>query len=370
MHRTQTLSSWFAVSLVALATLSVKSARADDGTCQTDTDCGKGWTCQALDSGCGTTPSCPPDAACAPVPPCVSVAVHACVPATCASDADCADGMLCHELPVACPAVTCPKDADCPPIACEPAPKQCTYKYELPCSADADCGAGFSCAFGEECSGGTAAADAGTPTPAEPPATPGAAGNANLPPDATTCTTSTVGSCRVTPVPCQNNTDCQTGWSCSNVAPSYGCAESGSAMSSPSADGGVPTPTPTPTPTPGSAGSAGNGDTGVDGGGCLPAPSPIMQCVPPGYSAGSDGHGVGEGAGTPTGTGNDGTLSIGGASSTPPKAAPGATTDANSTTSNSTSCSVSVPGAPSRSGLALLALGLLGFVRRRRLPRA
>ena len=364
MHRTQTLSSWFAVSLVALSTLSVKSVRADEGTCQTDTDCGKGWSCQATTGGCAETPSCPQDAACAPVPPCVDVVVHSCVPATCTSDTDCADGMLCHELPVACPGVACPKDAACPPVVCDPGPKQCTYKYELPCSADADCGAGFSCAFGEACSGGTAAADAGTPTPAEPPSNPGTAGSANLPPDTTTCTTSTIGSCRVTPVPCQNNTDCQTGWSCSNVAPGYGCAESGSASAPPAADGGVPTPTP------GSAGSAAN-DTSADGGGCPPPPAPVMQCVPPGYSAGTDGHGVSEGSGTPTGTGNDGTLSIGGAGSTPPKAAPGATTDASSTDSNSASCSVSVPGGTSRSGLALLALGLLGFVRRRRLtPRA
>jgi MYXO-CTERM domain-containing protein len=373
MRNHQALSSLVAVVLFGVATFSAGTARADDSTCQMDTDCGKGWSCQVVGgTACASgAPACPPGAPCEAPPPCVNSEIKACVPAGCSSDTDCADGMVCFGYPTPCPGIACPPGAACDPPVCDPGPKQCTPKYDLPCVADADCGGGFTCEFGQECSGGSASGSAGTP------ANPGSAGSAGsagggLPvPLPTTCMTSSTGSCQLTPVTCKNNLDCQAGWSCLNVAPGYGCAEAGSAGGAPSNGGGA---IPIPVPSGGAAGAAGapgsggfGGDISID---CPPPPAPMMQCVPPSNS--SDYLGSNDGAPTTT-TGSGGATSSGSSGSLTPatptaNAGPSGTDSAGATTS--TSCAVAVPGAAGNGTFALLALGLVGFLRRRRVVRA
>lgn len=378
MRHQQTLSSWVAVSLVALATFSVKAAHAST-SCGTDADCGKGFSCQVTGGAGCASPACPPGETCDAAPPCNDVVFKSCEPATCTTDSDCGADMVCYQASaVACPAIACAKGANCPPVVCDPAPKQCTPKYELPCTTDSDCGSGFSCHFGEECSGSTGSADAGTPAIPSNPGAGGSAATPSSPPGTTTCTTSTIGSCQLTPVTCKTDSDCQTGWSCTDITAGYGCAEAGTSSSSASAgassaaDGGAPLP-------PASGGSA-DGDAGTPITITCPSPPPpTYQCTPPGYSAVYNSN---AGSGTLTATGSAGgtsvgTASAGGASSngatsgaapaTPDRgAANGASGNATPTPTAATSCSVSTPGGASNRGFVLLALGLFGFIRRRR----
>ncbi len=364
MRNHQILSSLAGVVLFGLATFSASAARADASTCQIDSDCGKGWSCQVTGgTACASGPACPPGAPCEAPPPCANQVLKSCVPANCNSDADCADGMVCFSYPTPCPAVSCPAGAECFQPVCDPGPSQCTPKYNLPCAADADCGAGFTCAFGQECTGGTSSGSAGS-----------AGGGAPPPPVPTICTTSTIGSCQLTPVSCMNNTDCQSGWSCINVAPGYGCAVAGSA---PGASGGASGGA---IPAGGSAGLAGSAGSGAYGGDisieCPPPPAPVMQCVPPSYSSGVGYGSGGASSGTTTTSGSAGTTATGsggataqaGAASTP--TAPGANSGPGTAGSagpvTSKSCAVAAPGAAGNGAFALLALGLVGFLRRRR----
>jgi MYXO-CTERM domain-containing protein len=357
MRNHQTLSPWVAVVLFGLATFSARAAQADDSTCQTDTDCGKGWSCQVTGGTACGAPACPPGAICDPAPACTNTVIKSCVPANCSTDADCADGMACHAEPVACPAIACPSNADCAQPVCDPGPRQCTPKYELPCAADADCGAGFTCAYGEVCSGGSASGSGSSGTPPSP----GGAGSGDVPAPST-CTTSTAGNCQLTPVACLNNADCQMGWSCMDVAPGYGCAEVSAMGSGGTNSAGASAPAPGSAGVAGTAGSAGSaGSVSID---CPPPPAPMMQCVPPSYSSG-----YGTNKGSSATTGSAGAASRGGSGLSTP-AAPGATSGPSSAGSGdaatSTSCAVAVPGAAGNRVFALLALGLLGFARRRR----
>jgi MYXO-CTERM domain-containing protein len=357
MRHHQAFSSWVALSLVALATLSVKAARADDSTCQTNTDCGKGWSCQVVGGGACAAPGCAPGESCDAAPPCEDFVIKSCVPATCATDSDCGDGMHCYQAPSACADVACPQGQVCPPVACDPGPKQCEPKYALPCTVDGNCGTGFTCAFGEVCTGGTAAADAGAPGPGTARGA-GTAGSANFPPSTTTCAPASTGSCQLTPVTCKTNTDCQAGWSCADANVNYGCVETsgppeqGAGGSGHSADGGTPTP---------SAGSASIGS------GCPPRPAPMLLCTPPNYRYYDSNNNSNPQTGSPTSSESGGATSAGASVPTTPER--GATNDASGTSSptTSTSCSFSIPGGASNSGFALLALGLVGFIRRRRI---
>jgi hypothetical protein len=100
-----------------------------------------------------------------------------CEPAPCTKDADCGGaGMVCAEYTTSSSSgvstsPTCdPDSADCAttPIADEPirveeTVKLCEYKWNLPCTAAADCGEGFTCeALETDCSCGSAGAGGAT----------------------------------------------------------------------------------------------------------------------------------------------------------------------------------------------------------------
>src|SRR3954462_4210677 len=122
-----------AVMVLSVAGLGtwVGGARAQE--CNDDTGCPKGFECEVTAvSGCASgapapTPTCPEGQKCdrpamQPVPPpvCETKEYRSCVPAACASDSDCASGMVCHaEDSGACassPSVDLPcKDGICPP---------------------------------------------------------------------------------------------------------------------------------------------------------------------------------------------------------------------------------------------------------------
>jgi hypothetical protein len=190
---------------------------------------------------------------------------------TCATDGDCAQGMVCHSqtvtacsggaTPVKCdPNTACVTPPSEPPTCTESVTSQCTYRWMLPCSQDADCGAGFTCqpsimttcsgsgGRGSATGGGTSAgtgATSGTTSSGTAPSsgsgssgagnasggsaseTGGASGADDMPtvppvltvdggitPPECTSSTSYPGSCQATPRTCTSDADCQPGLSC------------------------------------------------------------------------------------------------------------------------------------------------------------
>src|SRR4051794_29001974 len=133
-------------------------ARAQD--CKTAADCGKGFTCTFVPS-----PSAPPTKPCAADMPCAAIEPPPadagtttsgyCTEATCATNADCGASMLCHpESYEVCSGGTvgaCPANTKCDLTPPEPSScstvttSTCKYKWQLPCNADSECGAGFTC---------------------------------------------------------------------------------------------------------------------------------------------------------------------------------------------------------------------------------
>lgn len=254
-----TLRSLGVVCAVMLAGF-VSSARAE--TCQTDGDCGYGFTC--VTQVYATCP-CPPGGKC-PVS-CADSERRVCEPSVCTSDDECAENMVCNPEPArsACPvgvATTCPPGVPCePPVVpipeCVDTVRYCTLRYRLPCQAAADCGPGFTCEEEELCScratpvksgpsqitptrrplpaadGGTPAADASVPSPppspTQPPLPPSAA-DAGAPPDAGSapvgdaavpdceCHGSGRNVCKVIEVACQAASDCPESFACEAAA--------------------------------------------------------------------------------------------------------------------------------------------------------
>jgi hypothetical protein len=173
------------LSLAALlaAPLLVTTLAHADVTCG-DTTCTKGYTCESYQAT-----ACPAIASidgknvdCAPT------TSYSCVPASCATNEDCGDGMVCNTSTSS----TCsggmskpscdPAAPDCGavledvPASCESKTvQQCVPRYLLPCKAASDCGTGFTCeevietgcsGSGGASSGG--AAGVGTAMPTEP----------------------------------------------------------------------------------------------------------------------------------------------------------------------------------------------------------
>jgi hypothetical protein len=167
---------------------------------------------------------------------------------TCASDADCTQGMVCHSQTVstctggtAAP-VKCEADAVCdpalvtPPTCSDSTISQCVYRWQLPCNADADCGDGFLCqpSTVTTCSGttpstpgsvgtGTATASAGGGAATGTGGASSGGAFADSPvltsPDAgatSVCTSSTSypGTCRSKVTTCNTDADCPAPWTC------------------------------------------------------------------------------------------------------------------------------------------------------------
>jgi hypothetical protein len=235
---------WLSACWLSLAAVSV--ARAQD--CSND-PCPKGFNCVIPPCAVAAV-DCAPGKCSQPPTVCGSV----CEPAACQTDADCGADMLCHATTItACSGVAtpaCAPGANCasfaapsPPTCVDQTSKQCTYKYDLPCSQDADCGAGFACQTNQECScsgstgsgsggGPTPAIDAGvavlplTPTP-PPVAIPDAGATAKpakVPPPSVDggtvsapdceCHESATKSCQLQPIDCAQDSDCPSTLKC------------------------------------------------------------------------------------------------------------------------------------------------------------
>lgn len=308
------------------------------GTCASDADCAKNWTCEvsSVDAPCAA-PACAPGETCEPVE-CEPVEYKSCRPAPCRADRDCADGMVCYSQTVSnCTDVACAPGAKCPEPSCEPETvSACVPRYLLPCTTASDCGAGFSCEASEECncsgsSGGGADSDSssagGAPTPTPAPDPDGSC----------SCAPSKELHCRAPHVQCKSEAECSNGWSCAVVGATADC--SSSAPSNPGNDASAGAP---PVPD------------------CQPS-SVIKECVPPYYEE------VGNVQGITRDSGGSPTLGAteGSASGTPPKA------NANGADSGEdASGGCSVAGARTAqggvAGALLVALGLAFGVRRRR----
>lgn len=226
-------------------------------TCSADTDCPSGFSCVV--SGTATPAckgaDCPADAAAAD-----PIIYRACEPKACTTDAECGTGMVCYEqtsttcvgsggTSSGCAAnTTC--DAGTVVTSVETCTattrKICAFKWQLPCSADSDCGDGFVCQ--PTVSGGCGTSTrSGSSTPggsggatgsgdSSPPAADG--GAAQCP-----TTTSYPGSCAPKATTCSSDGECPSGWTCTAIgtpAPVTGIGQpiavSADASSTPPAD--------------------------------------------------------------------------------------------------------------------------------------
>ena len=357
-----------AVSLVAfglfgLTALSARSAFADS-QCASDADCVKGWQCQVTgESGCAS--ACAPGQDCSQVPPCQTEEYKSCVPGPCKADSDCADGMVCYTTTNGCVTTTpaCPPGATCaqPADSCAPSTtSQCLPKYDVPCTADKDCGDGFTC-VPDVCACASAGSGSSDGSNGATPAMDGGAApsDPSNPPVTCSCPATTTSRCQAVAKDCTTDKDCPSSWTCETIGGDT-CVDA--------------PPTPAPEPNGGAGNNSAPADK-ADAAPCQPAPA-IHQCMPPYYTLGGGSYVSGggtavEGTGAPTGAGSVNTGNSGSAGSaagtTPPKASNGDTSsDANSSTSGGCSVAQGVGAGSSAGGLGLLLLGLFGVTRRRR----
>jgi MYXO-CTERM domain-containing protein len=343
-------------------------------SCASDADCAKGLSCQTdltVTGGTGicyvgdggrvcTTTSEPP------------VPTKSCRAATCTSDTDCGATMVCYKQTVttctngapvtdACKAgTTCVAPPPPVPETCTATTTAlCTYRWALPCNADADCGTGFVCKPSEMgmCSGGSGTAGGGT-TSSGGTSSEGAGGGSGTavaasPVDAApvappTCTTivSYPGYCQAKVTTCTADADCPSPWMCQGTYATTPIVAVPSAI-----DGGPTVAVPVP--------------PAVD-------PVPVTKTCqrPPTYADGTRGGTES----TPTKAAGDGgaTVSLSspdagaatGATKPPTPTPPGATnsgpTETVASTSGGGGCSVSAgQGAAGSAWLALAALALL-----------
>jgi MYXO-CTERM domain-containing protein len=225
--------------IAAAGALLWQSGSAAAQECAADEDCVKGYTCEVVgESGCGF--ACPDNGEeCVPPPDfeCEVMQYKACVPGPCSSDADCEDGMVCHEYEsFDCPAVDsggaaeCPPGSECPqpepapaPEPCEPSTTtQCVPRYAVPCEVDADCGDGFGCvediAYSCDGSGPVPSDDPDSGGGSDPGAgdDPAPAPEPRPAPEEPSCSEEPLGTfhCEAREVACEADADCPSEWSC------------------------------------------------------------------------------------------------------------------------------------------------------------
>jgi MYXO-CTERM domain-containing protein len=278
---------------VAFAALFTVAGRAQAQTCSAAADCPQGYAC--IDLGVSVpTPACPPNVTCPTVDP-MTTTVKVCQAKSCQTDADCGGDTVCHEsTSSACSGgaavAPCAPDTKCdtppttvtPPTCTTTTTRSCAFKWQLPCNAAADCGAGFDCHALESgaCSGGAPSTD-GRPTPAP------------------VCTTMSTfpGYCQPKVTTCTADAECPASWKCvANASGSAASPPSGTATTTP-AMAPVAPPEPTKvclspfggiardgTVAPGVPTSAGGGSNGAGSSSPVPGPSPpssmTVQPVP------------------------------------------------------------------------------------------
>ena len=231
-------------SQAAFLAATVTAAFAGDAAaqqCQVDADCGAGYECEVFSSTRCAGVACAPGQTC-PEPVCETIDYGRCVNAACDADADCPAPMLCHaETERECDAVE-DRPTCAPGVPCEPAPPpakptctertvtSCRQPYELPCTADADCGGGFRCIeeVSHWCNGSVAVsprapidvADGGAALPAPPDLDP---------PEKPECGTTPTGrfSCQLQVVPCDADADCPAGLACLDNPSGVSCSGGG-----------------------------------------------------------------------------------------------------------------------------------------------
>lgn len=195
-------------------------AAAQQSSCLKDSDCDRGFVCKVVGGSACADIACPAGQACPEPEPCTPREFRGCVPGPCATNADCADGMVCFQYSERdCPtSPACPVGEQCPP----PTPSDCTAKsvstcvppYVPPCKVASDCGIGFECIEDQRCQ-----CTGGTPRPADAGAPP------KPPESACTCGPAGTFHCEMKVVDCGSNGDCPKDWSCVEVGASGGgCA--------------------------------------------------------------------------------------------------------------------------------------------------
>lgn len=346
-------------SLFALGAFGVARTAAADTSCSVDSDCTKGFTCQAEGAtacpayACAEPAGAPDAAACPPPPACDPQVIKGCLPGPCSTDSDCATGMVCYaDSYTNCaapePAPSCPKNADCAAPALDAGActsttvKSCVPTYDLPCKVDSDCGDGFTCvpdtitSCSSSGSAGPGVSTSGAPSTGSGPAILVDAGpvgvvgtvDGSFPPPSCTTTTGSTSSCQAKTITCATNTDCPSTWTCvAQLQPvSNICAGPASF------DGGV-APCGSPDPAPAQ-----------------------MLCEPPYSNLGSSSNGGGSATGSAPVADPAGSPVTNGSASGPSSAPTG----------SSGGCQMATRGAGS-GGISLLALlGLTALSRRRR----
>jgi hypothetical protein len=341
MTQLRFVSATFAATAVLLLSSlsSAVAARPADPGCGTGPSCAYGFECTVVGgTGCASA-ACAPGQTCPEPEPCVATQEMGCTPAHCTSNAECSAGMLCHAWEQPCAVTDCAcapdvPDCGCGTTTCEPTTvSMCTPRYLLPCSADAECGDGFTCQ--EQMTGCATPGSAGgsDPAPAGAPLPPdnagGAASDPIEPAPAPDCSPEPSGifQCVVKEIACTSAVECPAGWSCEQES--------------------YPTAGP----------CAPNTDCTAD-----PIPMPVSSvCRPPYYAVDSSGGLEAPGVPTSEGTGKG---TAGGDPSTP---APQANNADDGTSHDSAACQMG--HAPASSGIvSLLAMlgALLGLKRRRR----
>jgi MYXO-CTERM domain-containing protein len=313
---------------IGLCLSAFSGAAVAQSECAADADCAEGMVCEVVgSSGCAGA-ACPdgePDCVSEPVD-CETEEFTACMPGPCESDADCGADMVCHtyewESCDGSAGVSCDADGNCEEMEVESnctsgSSSECIYRWQEPCSADADCGGGFTCVTVESvCDCGGAAVGSGdgaesgggmdpsTDGDMAPPsdfvAPPMDAGTGGMepPPETTDCDCGGEYSyCQADEIPCETADECPSGWSCE--APPSGCGDV-PMESAPPGDDVDPPQEALPDDAP-MAVDAGAPEQELlppdERPACEPVDAP-SQCVPPGGGFDGPGRPVSDGSGT------------------------------------------------------------------------
>ena len=195
--------------------------------------------CQEVDLPCATI-DCDPSSESCPQPECEG-SEHVCVPAPCASDADCGGELVCLEVsydicsPVAVPPPCDPAFEECDsgsgpdeePVdpECETHTEAyCAPRWAGPCAEAADCGEGFACVEAEMCwcsgSAGSGGGDSGGGDDPAPPE-----GDDEPLPSDEDCGCEGTGEfyCEPLEVECETADVCPEGWTCEAMTVAVAC---------------------------------------------------------------------------------------------------------------------------------------------------